>query len=533
MGASPSNIPNHEQVQAVDILGDSFPSGASFYLTNRRSDYKECLAAEPSGQTKLKSVRNSPDRKWIISYAWDDRSKVTIRNIGENKYLAIKSAGFGSQTFLHDGEVYWYVYKAEANGFWLSTTQSPNCFLCSWDRGDVGNITNLEGAGQGKGFQLFEENKQSMTWQLEWTPEYERSKEATPDGRKAISKHQTGRPESAAGSKQRQNADAQAALQRMQEREEHCRLRENDLDRKTAALNAQLREEAAKQAQQDQTADHMTEFEQALVAKEKALREREADLAKEHSDLEALYDQVLAAEVNLAVKQNDPAAAQKIRAEQLAQKAANDRKTEATRKQRQQELEEAAQVKADNVAFQARLARLEDAQRKQQRPLDVEKATLEAELQHARDMVTMLQRQGATQYANGPLPRTSVPPTTSAPISGFHILPPIPRMPDGMATKRPENKNPATLRKTSMIEPPVTKMPGFALTYKKEKLNEHCRMPHQVGMTRVDARTHQVGLVRLNGEHSFGLPAPSSGLSAAEPLARLPETNGHLEIEQA
>ncbi|TKA75908.1 hypothetical protein B0A55_07208 [Friedmanniomyces simplex] len=483
MGAAPSVIANHEKESATDTLGDEFPSGTSFYLTNGANDYTTCLAIDYNGQAKLKSIRDSTDRKWLIEYAGNDRTKIALRNVGTGTWLVLQTAAYGSLTRMHGAAVYWYAYKgAEPNAFWLSTTQSVDCFLY--------------GAGYGKGEALFESKTAAMSWRLEWTPEYERSKAQTPEGKAAVEKrkaqlHEKPKGEDGVccercgeGCKVYQEAfaeveqfkgqygDCKAALEDVNTQKAAMQKDAEDQKSAQTALNSQVKTHAEREAEYQKRASALAGREKAAAERESALKQQEIDLQKRDHDLDARQQAVITDEKTSKATRVDKETARRQREEQAAHTQEVQRKTEETRKERQQEQAETAKLKAENVELTEKLRRLEEEAGKQSKqggeggegasPGDFEKAKMHAELEHAREMIAELQQQSAQQP-----PQTSTSTSTSmhTPASArsydFKIKPPL--------IKTPANHNvkggpPGGYS----IKPPVNKMPVFAIAMKVE-----------------------------------------------------------------
>ncbi|KXL47502.1 hypothetical protein M433DRAFT_3293 [Acidomyces richmondensis BFW] len=175
MGAYPSNIAKHEQTSALDVVGDSFSSGTNFYLAHGANVFKECLAIDYTGKMKTEAIRDTSDCKWMVEYAANDSTKIAFRHVGTGQWLAMLNPSYGSSMFLHGASISWYVYKAIApKTFWLSSTQTVDCFLAAWDNvpwpgKDILNLTNRAGQGSGKGPDLFEQKDSALSCQLEWT----------------------------------------------------------------------------------------------------------------------------------------------------------------------------------------------------------------------------------------------------------------------------------------------------------------------------------------------------------------------------
>ncbi|KAK4950614.1 hypothetical protein LTR10_010607 [Elasticomyces elasticus] len=481
MGAAPSIIADHEQTPAADVLGDVFSSGSSFYLTNGASGYKECLAVDLQGKASLKTIRDSPDREWMIEYGGTDRSKIALRNVGTKTWLAVTHHAYGSVTKLYGGGVvYYFVYKgAEANTFWLSTTQANDCFLCPLSdvpgasEKDVRNLTSSNGAGYGKGVDLYRSKAAELSWRLEWTPEYEKLKGETPDGQVAIQRRKdqiAGKSSinGEAGTQQQDHQGLEKALGKQEEgvccaNGEKCKYKQRfddmedimreyedlqaalaDIDAKKAALvkeaedqkksqaalNAQVKAHAVKEAETQKRADALAERERAVAEKEDAVTQKEIDLQKRDQDLDARQQAVIADEKASKATRVDKETARKKREEQVAHTSEVQRKNEVVRKERQAAQAEAAKLKAENAELREKLRKFEEDYSKQGQDGEdtaahYEKAKLQADLEHAQEIIGQLQQQNTEMsHPNG----SSVAVATSA-FYEFAIPSPAAQMP--------------------------------------------------------------------------------------------------------
>ncbi|KAK3636185.1 hypothetical protein LTR56_014348 [Elasticomyces elasticus] len=484
MGAAPSIIADHELTPAADVLGDVFPSGSSFYLTNGASGYKECLAVDLQGKASLKTIRDSPDRKWIVECYGTDRSKIALRNVGTGTWLAIKDATYGNITFLHSAAVYHFVYKgAEPNTFWLSTTHLNDCFLCflpdvpGASPKDIRNLTSSHGAGYGKGAELYRGKAAELSWRLEWTPEYEKVKAQTPEGQAAIQRRKNQIAEKSsvngdkgeAGTQQQDHQGMEKALGKQEEgvccaNGEKCKYKQRfddmddimreyedlqaalaDIDAKKAALvkeaedqkksqaalNAQVKAHAEKEAAAQKRADALAERERAVAEKEDAVKQKEIDLQKRDQDLDARLEGVIADEKASKATRVDKETARKKREEQAAHTEEVQRKNEVARKERQAAQAEAAKLKAENAELRAKVRKFEEELRDargrdgEDTATHYEKARLQADLEHAQEIIGQLQQQNTEMsQRNG----SSVVVATPASY-GFSIPPPAAKMP--------------------------------------------------------------------------------------------------------
>ncbi|KAK5682102.1 hypothetical protein LTS10_005227 [Elasticomyces elasticus] len=451
MGAAPSVIADHEQTPAADVLGDVFPSGSSFYLTNGASGYKECLAVDLQGRASLKTIRDSPDRKWMVECYGTDRGKIALRNVGTKTWLAIKDATYGSITFLHSAAVYHFVYKgAEPNTFWLSTTHLNDCFLCflpdvpGASPKDIRNLTSSHGVGYGKGAELYRGKAAELSWRLEWTPEYEKVKAQTPEGQAAIQrrkdqiaeKSQVNGSDGEGGTQQQGYRGTEKPLRKQQDsvccaNGEKCRFKQRfddmedimreyedlqaalaDIDAKKAALvkeaedqkksqaalNAQVKAHAEKEAETQKRAEALAWRERGLAEKEDAVKQKEINLQKRDQDLDARLGGVIADEKASKATRVDKETARKKREEQAAHTLEVQRKNEVARKERQAEQAEAAKLKAENAGLREKLRKFEEDYSKQGQggedtATHYEKAKLQVELQHAQEIIGQLQQQ--------------------------------------------------------------------------------------------------------------------------------------------
>ncbi|KAK5742073.1 hypothetical protein LTR17_003581 [Elasticomyces elasticus] len=507
MGAAPSVIAGHEQTPAADVLGDVFPSGSSFYLTNGASGYKECLAVDLQGKATLKTIRDSPDRKWMVECYGTDRGRIALRNVGTKTWLAIKDATYGSITFLHGAAVYHFVYKgAEPNTFWLSTTHLNDCFLCFLPDipgaapKEIRNLTSSHGAGYGRGAELYRGKAAELSWRLEWTPEYEKVKAQTPEGQAAIQRRKEQIAEKSsmnsdkgeAGTQQQDCEGGQKALgkqeggvccangekckykQRFDDMEDIMREYEDlqaalvDIDAKKAglvkeaegqkksqaALNAQVKAHAEKEAEAQKRADSLTERERAVAEKEDAVKQEEINLQKRDQDLDARQQAVIADEKASKATRVDKETARKKREEQAAHTSEVQRKNEVARKERQAEQTEAAKVKAENAELREKVRKFEEESLRQGQDGEdtaarYEKAKVQADLEHAQEIIGQLQQQNTDMsQRNG----SSVAVATPASY-GFSIPSPAAQMP------RPAIPHPIRMPSFGTA-PPERKLPG-------------------------------------------------------------------------
>ncbi|KAK3116988.1 hypothetical protein LTR53_002070 [Teratosphaeriaceae sp. CCFEE 6253] len=485
MGAAPSALPGHDLAPATDIQGDDFPSGASFYLLNGASGYTDCLAIDPNGQAKLKTIRDSPDRKWLVEYAWGDRRKVALKNVGSKTWLMPKDATYGSKTSMYGGQIYWYVYKTEdSNSFWLSTTRFPDCFLCCLDDPatpgtDVVNLTNKHGAGAGKGPELFEGLKAELSWRLEWTPEYEKQREATPEGKAAIEKRRAQSKPAAeqesivccerCGEKCKmyqeafaeveefkgQYGDCKAAMAEVSEQRAAMDKTAEDQKEGQTALNEQVEAYSAREAEAHKHADALAERESALVKKEDAMKQQELSLQQKDQDLDARQQAVITDEKDSKATRVDKETARKRREEGAAHTHEMQRKHEEMRKQRQDEQAKIAKFKAENAVLHKKVQDLQDEQAKHAKHADkagypgssgadFEKVKLQADLDYAREMLAQ-QQQRSAQMSSSPAP---APAAASAAPQGSCRSPPDARMP------------------AFGLSPPSSRMPEKAVAFK-------------------------------------------------------------------
>ncbi|KAK3676111.1 hypothetical protein LTR78_003861 [Recurvomyces mirabilis] len=491
MGAGPSTLQGHEKVLATDIVGDEFPSGASFFLTNGASDFKHCLAVELNGNSKCKALKDSPDRKWIAEYAGNDRSKIAFKNVGTGKYLCIANAAWSSQTMAYGGPVYLYIYKtAKDNTFWLSTPQSPDCFLCAWDNvpdigKDVCNFTTRHGKGYGKGVEFYNENNAALSWQLEWTPEYQKLKEATPEGqaasekRKAVAlqepKAEQGVCCDKCGDKcqvyqeafaeleqfKGQYGDCKTAMAELHDRETQLEQAQQDAQYKDVAQKSQFKELLEREAELEKKQNEQKEREKDLARKEVAIKQQEIEMQKRDQDLDARKNAVLKDEARARPAQADKAAIKKRQDEQAAHAKEVQKKSEQVQQARQKEQAELAKVKAENAKLQDSVSKLKkkdaqssgDSQGSANPAADMEKARLQADLQHALDMLAEMQQKVDQKPA----------PAVSSASYGFSIPPPVARMPPSTLGR------PLTRMPEFTTSPPAQQMPEFVMKHQIEQ----------------------------------------------------------------
>lgn len=280
--ASPSDIPNHPLVQMVDYQGDAFPTGSSYFIKNLCSNFYQTLAFNqniPGAVTC--TAQPDPNCKWLIQYENNDRSRVAFKSAATGRYLAVTSPDFKAAIGLSDQMTFWWVHQGFAPGtYWLSTTQSKDCFLHTWncqkDEGSlVASFTNRDPkttSFYNQPYSMFEDWGAGMSWGLDPTPELMQWKEqqkATPDGQQS----------------KQDDAEVKKREQAAAEKERQLQEREADLKQKTAEMSQREQELAAKE--KDATTGEAT-----LKEKEQAFEKSYDELKKKEETVRAAEERV-------------------------------------------------------------------------------------------------------------------------------------------------------------------------------------------------------------------------------------------------
>jgi hypothetical protein len=273
--ATPSDIPNHPLVQMLDYQGDTFPTGSSYFVKNLCSNFYQTLAFNHNMPSALTcTAQPDPDCKWLIQYENNDRSKIALRSARTGRYLAATSADFKAPLALSDQMVWWWVHQGGAPGtYWLSTAQTKDCFLHTWDCQDgegalVASFTNRDpksGSFYNAPYSLFEQWTTGMSWALDPTPELMQWKE-----------QQKASPQ--ASSSQQDSEELGKKEQYLADREKEIQEREADLKQKGHDCSKQEQNVAAKL--------------QMLGTGEQNLKEREQAFDKKSQDFEKSYDEL-------------------------------------------------------------------------------------------------------------------------------------------------------------------------------------------------------------------------------------------------
>jgi hypothetical protein len=273
--AAPSDIPNHPLVQMIDYQGETFPTGSSYFVKNLCSNFYQTLAFNHNMPSALTcTAQPDPDCKWLIQYENNDRSKIALRSARTGRYLAATSADFKAPLALSDQMVWWWVHQGGAPGtYWLSTAQTKDCFLHTWDCQDgegalVASFTNRDpksGSFYNAPYSLFEQWTTGMSWALDPTPELMQWKE-----------QQKASPQ--ASSSQQDSEELGKKEQYLADREKEIQEREADLKQKGHYCSKQEQNVAAKL--------------QMLGTGEQNLKEREQAFDKKSQDFEKSYDEL-------------------------------------------------------------------------------------------------------------------------------------------------------------------------------------------------------------------------------------------------
>ncbi|KAK5118429.1 hypothetical protein LTR62_002943 [Meristemomyces frigidus] len=483
MGAGPSSLEGHERVAATDYVGDEFPSGSSFFLVSDL-DPTKCMTSEMSGRTTLRDVADLNNRKWLVEFYGQDRTKIALKSKESGKYLCLSNATWGGDTSAYNGPVYMYVYKSgRGNAVWLSTPQSLDCFLCAWEDGriphEVRNLTNKNGQGIGQGLELFTKNTAALSWRLQATPEYETAKEATPEGKAANERRRATAGtqgtaadeiccdrcgdnckrvrEEAAEIEEFKNhfGTCKACLETCRVTMEQLEQEKQDVMSKDSAMNRQIKATSDKEAELDRRELEINQREQDQASKEDALKQQEIDLQKRDQDLDARKKAVLAGEARSKSTSADEASLQSQRAEAAAHEQETQKKNEQFQQERQKNQASLSGLKAENAKLQDTISALKKQQEQSTTGAEnLEKAKLQADLQHAREMLTELQQQNCslqTAPASARVTKSS---------TAFTLASPETKMP------------PRSLGKlgTSTLSKPGNSMPSFSIAPPRGKL---------------------------------------------------------------
>ncbi|KAK5725243.1 hypothetical protein LTR17_013112 [Elasticomyces elasticus] len=390
--------------------------------------------------------------------------------------------------------------------FEIGTTHLNDSFLCflpdvpGASPKDIRNLTSSHGAGYGKGAELYRVKAAELSWRLEWTPEYEKIKAQTPEGQAAIQrrkdqiaeKSQVNSSDGEGGTQQqgyqgtekpsgkqedsvccvkgekckykqrfddmedimREYEDLQAALADIDAKKADLVKEAEGQKKSQAALNAQVKAYAEKEAEAQKRDEALAKRERAVAEKEDAVKQKEIDLQKRDQDLDARQQAVIADEKASKATRVDKVTARKKREEQAAHTSEVQRKNEVARKERQAEQAQAAKVKAENAELREKVRKFEEELRDargqdgEDTAAHYEKAKVQADLQHAQEIIGQLQQQNTEMFQRNDSSTTVA---TPAPY-GFSIPPPATQMPrlsilhptqmPGFGTAPPERKSP-------------------------------------------------------------------------------------------
>ncbi|KAK5120361.1 hypothetical protein LTR85_006300 [Meristemomyces frigidus] len=316
--AAPSQIPGHPQTAVVDNEGDAFPSGSSFWLDNVCSDFKQSLAFDvnvPGASTWTGPQGNNIGYRWTIEYSDGDRTKIALKNY-RGGYLAITDTRYASRMWLSNTPIWWYVYQGDrghgSTTFWLSSTQSPDAFLHTWDcngndGADVLLFTNRDpdsGNFYGSDYDRFEQFSTGLSWQLRPTPEHQQWKQ---NNRHAVRSNQQGVCCNNCGQQcpsyrtamkefdvaKGQNDELAAEIENMQA---SLTGREGELKRREQEIAA--REKRCQEAESDvqKRISALAGRESDIAAKGKSVVARETEAKKQQATLSAREEEARAAE---------------------------------------------------------------------------------------------------------------------------------------------------------------------------------------------------------------------------------------------
>ena len=282
--AAPSQIPGHQQTAAVDSDGDAFPSGSSFYVNNLCSNGQQSLAFDfNSPGTTTHATRDAEDRKWIIQYNDEDRTKIALKSSSNGRYLAATGPGYGTKLWLAENLQWWYVYQgAQPRTFWLGTTQSADSFVHTWncyggEGAQVLLFTNLDansGRFYGLPYASFEEFTSGLSWQLQPTPEHREWKA------------KQGQVNGATADTASSDKDAEAKLRHreadLEKREKGCQEKESDISKQSDALTARERESKKNEAEIEKQQKALSSREEKVEAAEKRLKQSKKSGSSDH-----------------------------------------------------------------------------------------------------------------------------------------------------------------------------------------------------------------------------------------------------------
>lgn len=284
--ASPSEIPNHPLVQMVDYQGDAFPTGSSYYIKNLCSNFYQALAFNhnvPGAVTC--AAQPDPNCKWLVQYENNDRSRVAFKSAANGRYLAATSPDCKAPIGLSDQMVFWWVHQGSAPGtYWLSSTQTKDCFLHTWDcqsnEGSlVASFTNRDPQWSNfynQPYSMFEDWSAGMSWGFDPTPELMQWKEqqkAVPEGQQSqTDTEEVKKREQAAAEKERQTQEHDAELRR----------KGDELSKREQGIAAKEKHAASGEAN--------------LIEKEQAFETKSQDFEKSYDELKKREEVVRAAE---------------------------------------------------------------------------------------------------------------------------------------------------------------------------------------------------------------------------------------------
>lgn len=288
--ASPSDIPNHPLAQMVDYQGDAFPTGSSYFIKNVCSNFYQALAFNQNVPGAVTcTAQPDPNCKWQIQYENNDRSRVAIKSAANGQYLAATSPDCKAPIGLSDQMVFWWVHQGSAPGtYWLSTTQTKDCFLHTWDcqsnEGSlVASFTNRDPKWSNfynQPYSMFEDWSSGMSWGLDPTPELMQWKEqqkAVPEGQQSqVDAEELKKREQAAAESERQIQERDAELQRkydeLSKREQELAAKEKGAATGEASLKEKEQAFETKSQDFEKSYDELKKREEAVRAAEERVK---------------------------------------------------------------------------------------------------------------------------------------------------------------------------------------------------------------------------------------------------------------------
>ncbi|KAK4550223.1 hypothetical protein LTR36_003190 [Oleoguttula mirabilis] len=403
--AAPSLIPNHPQAAVVDSEGDAFPSGSVFYLDNVCSGFQQSLAFDTNlPGTSTWTGRKGPNIgfRWTVEYSDGDRTKIALQNY-HGGYLAITGTQHASRLWLSNSIIWWYAYQSDHNPptFWLSSSQSPDAFLHTWDcngndGADVLVFTNRDvnsGNTYGLDYERFDRISPGLSWQFRPSPEYLEWKQ---NNRQAV----------------------QPSQQRQPSQQGVCC---NECGQRCPSYQNAMKEVEAAKGQNDDLASKIANMQASLTGREEELTKREQGIAAREQQCQATESDMHKRGSALTGRENDFASKEKS----VAAREEEAKKQEDIMSASREEVRAAEQrVKDSEQAGPAdHLARQQESDK-----LAAENKQLRADLEAAKRQIAALRTQPQQSQQSQHGPSRTLPPSHTFKLSirhGGQTLPPL------------------------------------------------------------------------------------------------------------